>query len=539
MTNAEPTLTLATGNQKMQNDSELHNLIATALTGVVKQIKAVRYYPAKHPALQAAAQESLRSFEPILGSGNHLSLTIRKEGFLFDDSAIAKGNQVLAQLATFCFARRIQHLTFLADLNSSDLHYFVHYLLLDPQTLLEQGGIQAILEKARLTTIWTNIRDLDDILERREEIEEIPEDPEFDPAAVLTEGEEADEGQAQADAMDLETLLTKMEQENNDVRFQDFTQELIPLLRLQLSEAQRALVLRAFLLLCRCATGKSYSNERRQNARLALDQLATDGTTDYLVAFMFDETTEQKTRNTLSQIIAFLGSKVTKRLMEILAVEDLAKNRMLLNEVIAKSGPAALPTVNEYLSDDRWFVVRNSVYIMGEIRSQESLAELTLLLQHDEIRVRRETIRALTKIGGKRAVKALLQTALDADQELRRQAILSLGAMRATAASPTLRTLLKQKDWSQRGVDLKKDTIRALGEIRDHEAIPELLKIVKNRRWLHRQLNDELRVAAVAALGDIAEESTRGVLEKTTEDRTTTVARAAAQALMQLDKAST
>ena len=96
----------------MQNPIELHKLISTALIGVVKQIKAIRYYPAKHPALQATAEESLRSFEPIFSSGSHLSLTVRKEGFLFDDNPIAKTNQVLVQLANFCFARRIQHLTF-------------------------------------------------------------------------------------------------------------------------------------------------------------------------------------------------------------------------------------------------------------------------------------------------------------------------------------------------------------------------------------------------------------------------------------------
>ena len=182
----------------MQNANELHKLIATALTGVVKQIKAIRYYPAKHPALKATAEESLRSFEPILAGGNHLSLTVRKEGFLFDDSQVAKTSPVLVQLANFCFARRIQHLTFLADLNSSDLHHFVHYLLLDPQIIQKQGGIQAILEKARLTTIWTNVRDLDDILQRREEIEALPEDPDFDPAAVLSEDEGDKEAQAQS-----------------------------------------------------------------------------------------------------------------------------------------------------------------------------------------------------------------------------------------------------------------------------------------------------------------------------------------------------
>ncbi len=523
----------------MEKASELHNLIATALTGVIKQIKAVRYYPAKHPALQAAAKESLRSFEPILGGGSHLSVTIRKEGFLFDDSPVAKGNQVLTQLATFCFARRIQHLTFLADLNSNDLHHFVHYLRLDPQELQKQGGIQAILEKARLTTIWTNIRDLDDILERREEIEALPEDPEFDPSAVLAGKEDVDEGQARTDALNLETLLARMEQENNDARFQEAIQELIPLLRLQLKDEQRPLVMRAFLLFCRCATGKQYSEDRKQNARLGLSQLATDTTTDFLVAYLVEEETEQKTRNTLIQILAFMGSKITNRLMELLASENSAAKRKLLHEVLVRSGPASLPIVNKYLSDDRWFVVRNAVALLGDIRSQESLAELTLLLQHDEIRIRRETIRALTRIGGKRAINILLQTAASDDQELRRQAILSLGALRAAAAVPTLMAILKQKGWSQRGIDLKKDTIHALGEIRDPEAIPELLKIIQKKNWLHRQLNDELRVAATAALGDIAEETTRYALEKATNDKATTVARAAAQALMQLDKANT
>ena len=521
----------------MQTGNELHNLIATALTGVVKQIKAIRYYPARHPALQSTAKESLRNFVPILSDGNHLSLTVHKEGFLFDDSPIAKTSPVLVQLANFCFARRIQHLTFLADLNSSDLHHFVHYLLLDPQIIQKQGGIQVILEKARLTTIWTNIRDLDDILQRKDEIEALPEDPDFDPAAVLTEGNDADEDQAKTDTRDLRMLLEAMEQEQDDARFQSSTQELIPLLRLQLFEEHRDLVLRALLLLCRCATAKQYSAERKQYATQALDQLATEEITDYLIAYLFATEIDQKSRDTLVQILVFLGSRIASRLMEILADEGVASKRKLLNEILSRIGMTALPTIDAYLNDDRWYVVRNAIAILGNIRNQDSLAQLTPLLHHDDIRVRRETIRALTKIGGNRAIKILLQTAVAEDQELRRQAILSLGAIRAASAVPTLLLLLEKSDWSQRAVDLKKDTIRALGDIRDPEAIPKLTRIVKKKSWMNRQLNDELRIAAAAALGDFADESTRNVLEKATHDRTAAVARAAAQALKQLDKA--
>jgi len=520
----------------MQNSIELHKQIATALTGLIKQIKAIRYYPAKHPALKKSAEETLSGFAPLLAGGNHLSLTVKKEEFLFDDNPVAKGNEVLAQLATFCFARRIQYLTFLSDLNSSDLHHFVHYLLLDPTTIQKKGGIQALLKKARLTTIWTNIRNLDEILEQKEEIEELPEDGDFDPAAFLEEGDEFDEAQAQAAAIDLETLLKKLEQEQNDSRFQHSLQELIPLLRLQLSEDRRPLVLRAFLLLCRNATGKQYSADRKQYAKLALGQLSTDEMTNFLAAFVFDESTEAKTRETLIQILAYLSDKVAKRLMQMLASEESAQKRKMLQEILIRSGSTILPIVHEYMHDERWFVVRNAVGIAGEIRSPESLAELSLLLQHDEIRVRREAIRSLTKIGGKRAIKILLQTAVDDDQDMRRQAILSLGAMRATAAVPTLLAILKQKGWSQREIDLRKDTIRALGEIRAPEATPELVKILKKKRWLRRQLNDELRAAAAAALGDIGDESTQKILDKATNDRNTGVARAAAQALKQLDK---
>jgi HEAT repeat protein len=523
----------------MQNSNQLYNLITTALTGVVKQIKAIRYYPPKHPALQATAEECLRGFQPILAQGNHLALVVRKDGFLFDDNPVAKGNQVLSQLSSFCFARRIQHLTFLADLKSSDLHHFVHYLLLDPQIIQKQGGIQAILEKARLTTIWANVHDFDEILQRREEIEELPEDPDFDPGAVLEQAEEMDEARAQADAIDLDSLLTKMGQEKNDAKFRHYLQELIPLLRMQLFEESRPLILRAYLLLCRSATSKQSSEERKQNARLALGQLAGDEMTNYLVAYIFASNTDQKSRDLLIQILAYLGDKVADRIMQMLCAEESAPKRKVLSDILARSGSAVLSTVHEYLNDDRWYVVRNAVTITGEIRSQDSLAELSLVLQHDEIRVRRETIRALTKIGGKRAIKILLQTAAAEDPEMRRQAILSLGAMRATAAVPTLLALLKHKGWSQREIDLKKDTIRALGEIRAPEATPELVKILRKKRWMRRQLNDELRAAAAAALGDIADENTREVLDRATNDRNSNIARAAAQALKQLDKANT
>jgi hypothetical protein len=153
--------------------TDLHAKIAAALTGLIKQIKALRYYPPHHPALQAAAEESLNGFRPLLQE-RPLSLAVRKDAFLLGDQSLGKASQVLGHLAMFCFARRIQHLTILPDLSAADLDSFVRSLTLDPQEIVARGGIQAILEQARVTTIWVNEQDLAAILARKQRIEAVP-----------------------------------------------------------------------------------------------------------------------------------------------------------------------------------------------------------------------------------------------------------------------------------------------------------------------------------------------------------------------------
>jgi len=521
----------------VQPSNERHAQIATALTGLVKQIKALRYYPPRHPALQAAATESLKGFQPLLQGGEPLSLTVRREGFLLGDQPIAKTHQVLGQLATFCFARRVRYLTILPDLNAGDLHRFVHSLTVDPQEIHSRGGIQAVLEQARISTIWVNETDLTVILARKQKMEELP--PEVDSAETQGEKAQSKLTPAQKQALDLDRLIKMLEQERDDQRFRHQLQELIPLLRLNLLPENRLLVLRGMVMLCKSAGGQKCSEARCAYAMNALGQLSTDDMTDFLANFLFDREGEEKIRTAIFEVLVFMGEKISRRLMMLLAEESVAGNRKLLADILVRIGAAAIPVMQEHLFDERWYVVRNAVAILGEIRNQETLLHLTPLLEHKEVRVRRETIRALAKIGGQKAVAILLQAAESNDQELRRQALLSLGAIRAASATPTLLKLLEQSDWSRRTIDIKKDAIRALGEIRAAEAITALAAVLGKRRLLRRALNDELRVAAAAALGDIGEEHARPALEMALQDSNPEVARAAAKALAQLEKENT
>ena len=515
--------------------TDIETLIAKGLTGLVKQIKAVRYYPPGHPALQATAEESLKNLKPLLHNTQQFSLTVRKEAFLYDDQPVAKKQELLTQFATFCFARRIQHLTLLPDLSSEELHRFIHFLVLDPQDIQQRGGLPGLLEQAHITNLWLNEQDLDLILEKKQEIEAQPEPDEATIEALLSQ-ETPSQQSPQVKAQDLRTVLKKLQQERDDQKFWQLLQELIPLLRLSLTEENRSIVLQAFVLICRFATGKSSSESRREYSMNSLRQLATDEMIDYLVASLLDPRIKEKSRQTLTRVLAFLEEKAVRRVMKLLTHEKSAANRKSLASVLILSGPIAVPILQEHLLDDRWYVVRNAVAILGEIRQQDCLVHLTPLLQHKDIRVCRETIRSLTKIGGPRAINILLQTTAADDQELRRQALLSLGAIRAASAVPTLLKIVRKRGWSRDNVDLRKDAIRSLGEIRSSDAVPTLERIVLRRSIFRKQRCDELRTTAAAALGEIGDDAARMTLEKATHDKSADVARAANKALMLLDK---
>ena len=508
-------------------------LITHALTGLIKQIKAVRYYPPRHPALQAAARQSLKGIAPLLEDSRHFSLTIRKEAFLFDGQPVAKSQQLLAQFATFCFARRVQYLTLLPELRAEELNQFIQFLVMDPQEIQRLGGLQSLLERAHLTNIWINEQDLDTILEKKQKIEAQPAPDEAKIASMLAQEMPP---QPEADARNLKTVLKKLQQERDDQKFWQLLQELIPLLRLNLTEENRSLVLQAFVMICGFASGKSTSDARQEHAQNALRQLATDEVIDYLAISLLAAQGKEKTRTALIRVLAYLGEKAAGRIMDLLTRENSAGKRKLLASVLVLSGDVAVPTLQEHLFDHRWYVVRNAVAILGEIRQQESLVHLTPLLQHNDIRVRRETIRSLTKIGGPRAVNILLQTTRSNDQELRRQALLSLGAIRAASAVPTLIKIVKKSGLSRDKIDLRRDAIRSLGEIRSADAVPLLEQILAKRMLFRRLRFDELRVAAASALGEIGEDSSRAILEKATHDPSASVARAANQALKHIDK---
>lgn len=524
----------------MQNGQRQN--LENALKGLVKLIKAVRYYPPAHPSLKLAVEEARLGFAPLL-EAEAFSFVVRREGFVLDEAPVAADNPILQKLAPFLFSRRIQQLTLLSDLTAQDLKTFARCLILEPSEIQRLGGIQEVLQKALVSTLWVNEIDLAKILARKQEIDakkkNRPGETEVEekqPADAQSKEGEGSQKEVTREERDLQRVLQELEKADSDQRYRLLLQELIPLVRLNLTETGRPLVLQALAHLCRFSIDSQISPTCRDSVREALDQLMSNDILDFLVAFLCTREIRKETRERILRILVFLKEKVVRRLMDHLAEESNTQARRYLTEALVRIGPPAIPILLGYLSEDRWYVVRNAVSILGEIRDRATAVHLVPLLRHGDMRVRRETIRTLTRIGGDEAVGILLQIVETEDQELRPQALLSLGAMKNPAAIPTLVKLVGRPDPWVKNTEMKKEAIKALGEIGSADAVPVLISALKRRPLWRRARYNEVRAAAAGALGSIGDPDSAAVLKAATDDGAAAVARAAAQALKQLRK---
>jgi len=512
--------------------TQTHDRLILALRDLAKLVKGVQYYPPGHPAVKNALLSARNAFLPMLQDGENLHFTVRREGFFLDDKQFGKESQPLQKLAPYLFARRIQQIVILPDLSLEDLLEFSKSLALETKEIRSRGGIKEVLLQARITTIWLNETDLSKILTEKEKLEES--------AQPGVEEEDFNQLQFQPpeDIRDLRDVLKELRAAKTDQRFRELLQETTALIPDAIQPNKRLALTEAMALLCQFATNRRIPMQRRELTSQAINHVATRELVGFLIDFMCKRDTSPRLKDVLKNILVVLKHRAIGQLMEKLSLEDSAGKRKILVEALIRQGHDALPVLAEHLQDDRWFVVRNAVTVIGEIRHPDSSHFLGPLLQHEEIRVRREVVRALAKTGGQEAVNLLLKTVEGSDEEMARQALLSLGALKDDRAVPALVRTVKIRDPFMKRSSFTKDAIRSIGEIGSPEAIPALCSILRQNKLIKRTQFAEIRAAAAQALGEIGYEDARSALEVAVDDKFARVARQAALALKQLKKGS-
>jgi HEAT repeats/PBS lyase HEAT-like repeat len=195
------------------------------------------------------------------------------------------------------------------------------------------------------------------------------------------------------------------------------------------------------------------------------------------------------------------------------AAQSLADRRVYFDSL--RKLNAGVQVLVHHLGDARWYVVRNACDLLGEMAANEAEPKLSELLQHEDDRVRKAAVSALSKMTGSGAVKGLAISLDDDAPGVRMRSAAALGNTKTPAAASAL---IKHLD-REAVAEVQHACLAALGKIGSGDSIRFLAKAAQPATGLFKKKATAYRVAAVRALGEARTPAAMGALQNLLHDK--------------------
>ena len=158
----------------------------------------------------------------------------------------------------------------------------------------------------------------------------------------------------------------------------------------------------------------------------------------------------EKELELFKKIITYCTSGLPELLVYHLGDAGSISGRRRISSLLVDLGQQSLPAIVDFLGDDRWFLVRNLVMILGKIGDRSVISHLTSLLSHDHFRVQREIVSSLSMIGGDEVVppirRILLNRSKKIEPSLQTAAAMALKRLGSQKSQKVLQEGLEDKD---------------------------------------------------------------------------------------------
>jgi hypothetical protein len=240
--------------------------------------------------------------------------------------------------------------------------------------------------------------------------------------------------------------------------------------------------------------------ERADDWIARLRQKAADRTCITQLAGLLRQSLAPEQIDDVAAYLRLLPEEGLEEFATLLADEPDRRARVRMCEALARVGPPVIPVLVRRLGDQRWFVVRNVLYILGKVGQASALPSVLAALDHPHPRVRVEAVRTASLIGGAGAAARLSRCARDPDPAVRRAVIGVLSAPGNDDAIPPLRDILRAPAQEPDDVAVKLEAIRALAVIRTPLAHETLAAIATQPVSFWQRSDRQVREAATAAL---------------------------------------
>jgi len=524
--------------------------IEDALSAVHRSISAAQFYPPKHPRLEESLKDGYKAWKKIKDDyrWEEQGLRLQSGSLWFGDSKLGATSPSISSLAK-SFSQHGLLLLKKSDTFSLSLEgfsKFVRLLASAPDASKFNGGIvedwnssQFAAELHLRGAAATRISDFLPEAKTKRQITEdswgtaLSETGEVaalsDPLLLKRLQSFKQRGAKERRALD---LLLQLGRAENITTFLDLLREITQIVH-DYAEVERFKeAFHIVLYLYREAQNMDALGKTGKKDYLmdTVKLLVKRGFLQWLIDFISSAQGEEEAE-VGEYILRALGKDAVVPMINALVAENSRFGRRRLVDILVSIGDPVVPWAIKMLDDQRWYVVRNMVTILGGIGSREATKGLSRLIADQDGRVRREVARALGRSHSCPAEDLLLQMLNDPDPAVR------LMAISASAGHKTERMLnalwrlyrginIRSYDWT-----LKPAIIQSIGLMGLEGGTNYLESIVSKKRFFKKARWKTVQQAAIQALGDLGGNKAESLLSEFREDKDMQIRTAAIRAL--------
>uniref|UniRef100_A0A832MLA4 HEAT repeat domain-containing protein n=1 Tax=Eiseniibacteriota bacterium TaxID=2212470 RepID=A0A832MLA4_UNCEI len=225
-----------------------------------------------------------------------------------------------------------------------------------------------------------------------------------------------------------------------------------------------------------------------------------------------------------------LGDPAVDWLSLVLAESQSRRNRRLVAEAIAALCKDRPERLAPWISDPRWFVVRNVVHILGWIAGPKIVPLLQVAIRNPDPRVRLEVVQTLGQVDPKLARPLLLRLLEGADTRMFCMVLHQLSAQRDPALARRLVAQMQDPGFESRAQDERHAIYSALAAVGGDEIVADLEAEVHRGNWFSRGAEAH-RQAVARILARIGTPAARLVLERGAQSKRGPVRKACEDAM--------
>ncbi len=486
------------------------------MTELAKGMKSVNFYPEEHPLLIQSITRIVLMFEEIPLPAEGLEIGVTKNSLLFKDIPLPdSAGKALSDLNRELYLRRAARVIFLPNMRPDEIVSFLKVVSRDTGTILDAGGLEQALMKEKVTHIWANKVDYDqltELLKAEEELEEV--EPEELAEGAFHESEESLPFEDQAPPLTVDILLTRIEKETDPVAYRGHIVDFSRLLLAEPPERKLEYATRAISIFVRhIEAPPGGSREIVELADLGIRELAGDELIDLYIGRLKKQ--GLRGRQEAETVLAALGEMSVHPLVQALAEEKDLLVRKTIVSIIVRIGRIAVPALLENLADSRWYMVRNMVTILGNLDMPDLAPHVIGTLSHPDLRVKKEAIKALSRTTHPSAVSALCDLCFHPAESIALAATAALSTKKESEAVVALFRRVTARKYLYPNYRLAHEAIDSLRAIGTDDAVTALEEILALDVFWKTEKFRAMKSHALRSISLIRSRRSEEVLQKT------------------------